>query len=98
MKAEGGINKDSGYTVFSPHADLHLAAATLAINHTRMFFDEIRSEIGDAEFSQFLKLNVDESKLGTLGDVSCVGANMTSNVFLLFFCRAILNLVIAYTK
>ncbi len=94
VKAEGGINKDSGYTIFSPHADLHLAAATLAINHTRMFFDEIRSEIGDKEFNEFLKLKINETKLSSLGDVSCDGARTTSTLYLLFACCMIINLII----
>lgn len=33
VNAVGGINKDSGYYLFSPHAELHLLAANLAIKH-----------------------------------------------------------------
>lgn len=55
--AEGGINKDSGYFIISPHADLHLKAAYLAIEHTEYFFNEIRARIGDKEFSKFLRLD-----------------------------------------
>ncbi len=40
----------------SPHAHLHEIAASLAINHTEFFFNQIRKEIGDKEFAQFLKL------------------------------------------
>lgn len=54
--ATGGINKDSGYYLFSPHADLHLTAANLAILHTEYFFNTIRTRIGDAEFVKFLQL------------------------------------------
>ncbi|RNA36314.1 von Willebrand factor A domain-containing 7 isoform X1, partial [Brachionus plicatilis] len=57
-KAVGGINKDSGYFVFSPHANLHLEAAKLAIDHTEFFFEEIRKKIGNDEFSKFLNLEV----------------------------------------
>ena len=44
--------------MFSPHADLHLKAAELAIEHTEYFFIEIRKKIGDKEFSNFLRLEV----------------------------------------
>lgn len=56
----GGINKDSGLYLFSPHAGLHLAAANMAILHTEYFFTKIRKEIGDKEFAKFLKI---ENKL-----------------------------------
>ena len=54
--ALGGINKDSGMFVLSPHADLHLAAAKLAELHTENFFNSIRKQIGDGNFSEFLKI------------------------------------------
>ena len=44
--------------LFSPHADLHLKAAELAVNHTEFYFDLIRKKIGDKEFSKFLSLEV----------------------------------------
>ena len=55
---KGGINKDSGLYLFSPHADLHLKAAELAIEHTEYYFNQIRKKIGDKEFSNFLDLEV----------------------------------------
>jgi len=57
MPAYGGINKDSGYYLFSPHAHLHLLAANLAINHTEYYFNEIRKRVGDKTFSEFLQLD-----------------------------------------
>lgn len=57
ISPKGGINKDSGYLILSPHAHLHQIAAQLAIRHTELFFNEIRTEIGDVEFAKFLKLN-----------------------------------------
>lgn len=65
-KAVGGINKDSGYFVFSPHANLHLEAAKLAIDHTEFFFEEIRKKIGNDEFSKFLNLEVSKSFLNSI--------------------------------
>ena len=65
IEATGGINKDSGYLLFSPHANLHLKAAALAINHTEIFFNQIREKIGDAEFAKFLDLEIDNATLNT---------------------------------
>lgn len=59
----GGINKDSGSYLLSPRADLHLIAASLAINHTEFFFDSLRERVGDDEkFEAFLSLNQNEKK------------------------------------
>ncbi len=55
--AIGGINKDSSYYLFSPHAYLHLKAADLGIKHTAYLFNQIRARIGDNEFSNLLKLD-----------------------------------------
>lgn len=54
--ALGGINKDTGYFFLSPRADLHLAAADLAVRHTEKFFDELRSTIGNMKFDELLQL------------------------------------------
>jgi hypothetical protein len=57
--AEGGINKDSAYYLFSPRANLHAQAAQLAIKHTEYFLDQIRTDLNDdAEFELFLKLEI----------------------------------------
>jgi len=58
----GGINKDSGFLILSPHAHLHEKAALLAIRHTELFFNEIRAKIGDEEFAKFLSLK--KEKIG----------------------------------
>lgn len=55
-QALGGINKDSGIYSISPHANLHLKAADLAVLHTEYFFNSIRTQIGDKAFSDFLKI------------------------------------------
>lgn len=57
LEALGGINKDSGVYLFSPHADLHLRAAYLAEMHTEYFFNSIRAQFGDKKFSQFLSID-----------------------------------------
>ena len=49
--------------MFSPHANLHLKAAAIAINHTEIFFNQIREQIGDAEFAKFLELEIDSATL-----------------------------------
>lgn len=56
IEAVGGINKDSGFYLFSPHAHLHSNAARLAILHTQFFFDQIRARIGDENFNEFLQI------------------------------------------
>jgi hypothetical protein len=61
--AKGGINKDTGYYLISPRADLHSIAVELAIRHTERFFNKIRERIKDNEFSEFLLLKVDEKTL-----------------------------------
>lgn len=63
LPAAGGINKDAGYYIFSPHADLHLVAANLAINHSEYFFNQIRKQIGDDEYDKFLSIYVDSNQL-----------------------------------
>lgn len=75
----GGINKDSGYYLFSPKADLHLLAANLAINHTEYFFNQIRQQIGDAEFDIFLELTYTQDELKSFSN------NVTCNAFAVNF-------------
>lgn len=54
--AIGGVNKDTGMYLISPHANLHVSAAKFAELHTAYFFNSIRSTIGDTEFQKFLDL------------------------------------------
>lgn len=68
--AAGGINKDSGYYLFSPHADLHLTAAKLAINHTEYFFNQIRKQIGDDKFNTFFSIIVDPKDIAAAKNVT----------------------------
>ena len=56
IDALGGINKDSGIYLISPHADLHLKAAHLAELHTEAFFNLIKEKVGRDRFVEFLKL------------------------------------------
>ena len=62
--------------MFSPHANLHLKAVDLAIEHTTYFFDQIRSQIGDREFSKFLNLEVCEGDL--IGNATLKLADFTN--------------------
>ena len=67
--AQGGINKDSGYYLFSPRADLHSTAANLAIRHTEYFFNQFRLKYGDEEYAELLKL---KTSIGNLVEI-CAG-------------------------
>eukprot|EP00118_Oscarella_pearsei_P015264 m.136837 g.136837 ORF g.136837 m.136837 type:complete len:1075 (+) comp38192_c0_seq3:1337-4561(+) len=57
VTATGGINKDSTSAFFSPHYDLHLQAADIAIKASRAFFDDLRTQVGDVFFLRFLGLD-----------------------------------------
>lgn len=54
--ALGGINKDAGIYLISPHANLHVKAVDLAILHTEHFFNSIRQKFGDIKFAEFLNI------------------------------------------
>ena len=84
IQAEGGINKDSGYTLFSPHAMLHLRAADLAIAHTKKWFDDIRTEFGDDKYDRFLNIKIDNATLSKFGDIPC-SSDMIKIRFQIFF-------------
>ena len=55
-QALGGVNKDTGMYLLSPHAHLHKEAALLAELHTEYFFNSIRKNFGDEKFAKFLSL------------------------------------------
>ena len=40
-----------------------MKAAAIAINHTEIFLNQIREQIGDAEFAKFLELEIDSATL-----------------------------------
>lgn len=79
IPAIGGINKDSGFLIFSPHAQLHLQAANLAVNHTEFYLNQIRSRIGDIKFDQFLEATIDQQTLeGLPTSYTCSGGKLDS--------------------
>ena len=97
IEPKGGINKDSGLLVFSPHAHLHLEAARLAILHTEHFFDEIRSTIGDVEYAKFLQLQ--KPKAGFRNKFNqkiqiCSGSQLkySSTMFVLLFIHMLFSI------
>ena len=101
--AKGGMNKDSGYYLFSPHADLHLKAVALAVNHTELFFNRIRTNIGDVEFDRFLRLSISQSDLNYYNrtNVTC-SASLNNyrineiNSFLFFILTQLLIVSLIY--
>ncbi|KAI8480924.1 Von Willebrand factor A [Branchiostoma belcheri] len=54
---KGGINKDSEWSILSPHSRYHFRAAQLAVQASRNFLNMIRQAKGDAQFANFLNLN-----------------------------------------
>ncbi|KAM6185334.1 von Willebrand factor A domain-containing protein 7 [Rhynchocyon petersi] len=52
----GGINKDSTSPGFSPHHELHLQAAKLALLASIQAFNLLRSRLGDRDFSRLLDI------------------------------------------
>jgi hypothetical protein len=73
--------------LFSPHADLHIKAANLAINHTEYYFNQIRNKIGDREFSNFLRLEIcDENKHRKSASLRLISSSHLINLFILCFC------------
>ena len=79
VNAIGGINKDSGFYMFSPHAYLHLTAANLAIQHTAYMFNNIRTQIGDEEFANWLQLKDRKSLLNSVNQVFQICFSEKSN-------------------
>ena len=93
VEAIGGINKDSGYLIFSPHANLHLTAAALAIEHTEYFFEEMRKNIGNNEFNNFLDLTIDDSTLAGLpSEYTCAANDRKLNSIALYYFSFFLSL------
>lgn len=75
------LKKDSGYYLFSPHADLHSIAADLAVNHTEYFFNQLRDKIGDEEFNIFLKIKLEKTFLDIIVDLIYNLVNFVSGLF-----------------
>jgi hypothetical protein len=53
-----------------------MKAANLAIDHTEHFFSQIRRQIGDEEFSNFLNLKLTEDRLNS--NQFCDGSQIKS--------------------
>ena len=83
--------------MFSPHANLHLKAAALAINHTELFFENIRQEIGDTEFANFLLLEIDNKTLiSSFNTTICAASTFKINfmAFLLLNIYLLIQIII----
>ena len=64
-----------------------MQAANLAISHTELFFNEIRAQIGDEEFSNFLNLKLTPARLNS--SQVCDGSQIKAFVFLIYTLLAI---------
>lgn len=96
--AKGGINKDSGYFIVSPHAHLHKAASDLAIKHTKLFFENIRNTIGDKEYAKLLNLDLTKSQMSQVGNgtkifVVCEAVQTRNKFFLSILSIIILSFI-----
>lgn len=58
LEAKGGINKDSGSPLFSPHHYLHQEAATLAAEATLSLLLDLRDTIGHTTFLRSVQLGL----------------------------------------
>ncbi len=96
IPATGGINKDSGFLVFSPHAYLHTQAASLAVEHTEYYFNQIRARIGDDKYNEFMELIVDNQTLSQSSDnYTCVALSLETSLNL-FIALCLLSIMINY--
>jgi hypothetical protein len=77
--AKGGINKDSGYFIVSPHAHLHKKATDLAIKHTKFFFETIRNKIGDKEYAKLLNLEITQAQIDANKGIVICSASMRAS-------------------
>lgn len=98
IQAEGGINKDSGYTLFSPHALLHLQAADLAIAHTKKFYDDIKLNHGADRYNKMLEIFIDNSTLAKFGNVPCSSSMIKANLQIVSLVFISVNILINLFK
>ncbi|CAF1165865.1 unnamed protein product [Adineta steineri] len=63
ISAIGGINKDTIISIYSPHFDLHYEAATMAVLATERFFNDLRKDLGDANFDRLFAITPTSDEL-----------------------------------
>ena len=78
--AKGGINKDSGYYIVSPHAILHKQASDLAIKHTKFFFETIRNRIGDREYAKYLNLDLTPAQVFNASQITTTCSALVNKI------------------
>ena len=93
--AIGGINKDSSYYLFSPHANLHLKAADLGIKHTAYLFNQIRTRIGDSEFSNLLQLDEIKNLVNITNGVQQCSSN-SNHIYIQFSFVNFISILVFY--
>ncbi|XP_052253774.1 von Willebrand factor A domain-containing protein 7-like isoform X2 [Dreissena polymorpha] len=80
--AVGGINKDSMDTTYSPHHHLHEKAAELAIDHTRLFFEDptygLRKLVGDDKFQDLLQIRSGNSLVFVIDTTGSMGKDIAA--------------------
>ncbi|XP_006875645.1 PREDICTED: von Willebrand factor A domain-containing protein 7 [Chrysochloris asiatica] len=74
----GGINKDSTSPGFSPHHELHLQAARLALLASIQVFSLLRSRLGDRGFSRLLDITPASSLSFVLDTTGSMGEEINA--------------------
>ena len=70
LSPEGGINKDLKTNTFSPHYNLHDRAASVAVQATVLFFEDIREEVGDVAFADLFDIEDLRTSLAFIVDTT----------------------------
>ena len=79
--ATGGINKDTKSPRYSPHADLHVQAETMATTASKTLLADIRSQINnDTKFLAFLNINLHQQKIASVAYVIDTTGSMSDEL------------------
>ena len=81
LTATGGINKDSVVESWSPHANLHTIAVSIAISASESILNDIRSEVNDdIKFASFLNIALDKQQISSIAYVIDTTGSMSDEI------------------
>ena len=79
--ATGGINKDSLVESWSPHANLHSSAATIATSASVSILNDVRSEVNDdGKFGSFLNIALEVQRISSIAFVIDTTGSMSDEI------------------